>query len=87
MGYFSNGAEGMGFAENYCDKCVLSVTSKYGCPIRAAHSEFNYRDCNNPESILHWFISKGTKENGWVQTCAWFTTPEEQTALDQERPQ
>jgi hypothetical protein len=83
MGYFANGTEGMGFAENYCDKCILRVTSKYGCPIWAAHSEFNYRDCNNPKSILHWFITPGTEANGWAQTCAWFTTPGEQKALDQ----
>lgn len=88
MGYFSNGTEGMGFEENFCCRCVLYDLLPMGCPIWAAHQEFNYRDCNNPESILHWFITQTDIHGG--QKCDWFTPPDKvnpppyHAALDQE---
>jgi hypothetical protein len=56
MGYFSNGTEGDMYREAYCDKCKWDKDQK--CPIWFAHGLYNYKDCNNPDSILHMLIPK-----------------------------
>lgn len=54
MGYFSNGSEGMGYAERYCSRCV----HEEGCVVWTAHLLRNYDECNNEKSILHMLIPR-----------------------------
>jgi hypothetical protein len=54
MAYFSNGSEGMSYQEYWCDRCVHGGD----CPVWDAHMLHNYRDCNDPESILHMLIPR-----------------------------
>jgi hypothetical protein len=61
MGYFSNGTEGELYYEDYCSRCVHNKNED--CPIWDAHLLFSYRDCNNPESILHMLIPRDGIEN------------------------
>lgn len=61
MGYFSNGTEGELYYEDYCSRCVHNKNED--CPIWDAHLLFSYRDCNNPESILHMLIPRDGVEN------------------------
>ena len=56
MGYFSNGTEGLIYAERYCDRCV----NQDGCFIWDLHMNKNYEDCNKPDSILHVLIPLST---------------------------
>lgn len=61
MGYFSNGTEGMYYQERYCNRCWHDRNQD--CPIWLAHLTHNYKECNNPESILHMLIPRDGIEN------------------------
>lgn len=52
MGYFSNGTEGMDYEAQWCDHCL----HRDGCAVWMAHTLYNYKECNNPDSILHILI-------------------------------
>lgn len=80
MGYFSNGTEGTSYELHYCENCLHMVGRK-GCPILGAHLEFNYKDCNNKDSMLHWFIPRD--ERGGNAECKWFE--QRDTTSGQER--
>lgn len=68
MGYFSNGTEGLMFQEEYCQHCIHDMDN---CAVMLAHDLYNYRDCNNKDSILHILIPRG--ENGlYNEKCAMF---------------
>jgi hypothetical protein len=56
MGYFSNGTEGMDYQEQWCRRCVHDVNQD--CPVWLAHLIHNYKECNNPDSILHLLIPR-----------------------------
>ncbi len=56
MAYFSNGTEGIMYEEDLCVKCLHWQEGM--CPILIAHSLYNYKDCNNKESILHILIPR-----------------------------
>lgn len=60
MAYFSNGTEGMMYQEDWCDRCIHAGD----CPIWDAHMLHNYRDCNDPESILHMLIPRSADKLG-----------------------
>lgn len=68
MGYFSNGTEGMAYQERYCNKCIHDVSED--CAIWAAHLVFNYKECNNKNSILHMLIPRDTQ--GYNEQCKMF---------------
>ena len=64
MAYFSNGTEGDDYYEKWCARCVHDHCA-YGCPVWSAHQEWNYEECNKPDSILHKMIpEKGGGYNG-----------------------
>ncbi|MUO77659.1 hypothetical protein GOZ78_01925 [Agrobacterium vitis] len=65
MAYFSNASEGMGYVEEHCSRCVHDE----GCPVMEAHLLFNYRECNNPDSILNMLIPRDGIVN---QRCKMF---------------
>ncbi len=51
MGYFSNGAEGMDYEEQYCRRCIhFGPEEGPGCPVWMAHLLFNY-DQNKDEKL------------------------------------
>jgi hypothetical protein len=52
MGYFSNGSEGADYEAQWCDRCLHQET----CAVWLAHLVSNYKECNNPNSILHMLI-------------------------------
>ena len=54
MAYFSNGTEGALYQEEYCDRCI----HRDDCAVWDAHLAFNYRECNNKDSILHFLIPR-----------------------------
>lgn len=56
MGYFSNGTEGESYYETYCSKCVFG--RDHGCPIWNMHIQYNYAECNKPDSFLHRLIPR-----------------------------
>ena len=67
MGYFSNGTEGECYFEDYCSKCVHNGDGDGPmCPVWLLHLEFNYDECNKPESFLHRLIprTEGGLSNG-----------------------
>lgn len=61
MGYFSNGTEGAIYYETYCSRCVHDKGED--CPVWTAHLMYSYRDCNNPNSILHALIPRDGTHN------------------------
>lgn len=65
MGYFSNGAEGNYYEGEWCEKCVHcpQPDSETGCAVWDAHEIYNYKECNNPDSILHILIPRKGVEN------------------------
>lgn len=70
MGYFSNGTEGGDYFETYCARCIHNDETD-GCPVWDAHLIYNYRDCNEPTSILHMLIPRS--ENGlFNEKCLMF---------------
>lgn len=62
MGYFSNGTEGEMYFDQWCANCVHDADGD--CPVWAAHLQHNYRDCNDPESILHMLIPRSEDKLG-----------------------
>jgi hypothetical protein len=62
MGYFSNGCESDDYHEKYCFNCVnyrdLEDGRGAGCPIMDLHYFYNYKECNNSESMLHFLIPR-----------------------------
>lgn len=67
MGYFSNGTEGECYYEQYCSRCIHNKNED--CPVWDAHLLFSYRDCTNPESILHMLIPR---EGAFNMACRMF---------------
>jgi len=61
MGYFSCGTEGVDWEAENCSSCVHYPS---GCPVLLAHFVYNYKECNNPDSILHLFIPYADGVNG-----------------------
>lgn len=57
MGYFSNGAEGMDYYDQYCARCVHESEDR-ACAVWGAHLSSNYQECNKPDSILHQLIPR-----------------------------
>ena len=57
MGYFSNGTEGMDYQEEYCFKC-RNWSDEKGCAVWTAHEFRNYKEADNPDSILHDLIPR-----------------------------
>lgn len=68
MGYFSNGAEGSMYRDQYCDRCVHDV--EHNCVVWLAHLLFGYRDCNDKDSILHVLIQRDAE--GGNKQCKMF---------------
>lgn len=65
MGYFSNGSEGEGFQEAFCDRCLHDNFEKgIYCPIWNLHLRDNYKECNNKDSYLHTLIPREGAFNG-----------------------
>ena len=58
MGYFSNGTEGEDYESRYCSKCAHQKIDEGGCAVWMAHMIANYKECNNPDSILHILIPR-----------------------------
>lgn len=73
MGYFANGLEGETYQDRYCSKCKRNGD----CPIWDAHQMFNYDDCNNDKSVLHFFIPRD--EQGNNKKCCFFRDKNEAT--------
>lgn len=71
MGYFSNGSEGLEYEDRYCQKCVHYKN----CMVWLAHIEFNYKECNNKNSILNYLIPIDEKGNNLK--CAMFVESKE----------
>jgi hypothetical protein len=71
MGYFSNGSEGDGYQEHYCDRCIHDNAEKgVYCPIWNLHLLHNYEECNNKDSYLHVLIPRA--EGGGNDRCTMF---------------
>ena len=75
MGYFSNGTEVIIYEEKYCERCV-HLHPEHGCPALDAHYEWNYEECNNPNSILHKIIPRRGTEN---RKCYFFKEKKQRT--------
>lgn len=60
MGYFSNGSEGADWESDNCSECV----HESDCAALRAHKVHNYKECNNPDSILHLLIPYKDGVNG-----------------------
>lgn len=76
MAYFSNGAEGMIYEDHYCAHCVHCD----GCAVWMAHKIHNYKESNNPESILHMLIPRSEDGLSNEQCAMFFATPTQQEA-------
>jgi len=63
MGYFPNGTSGMMYEEQYCNRCVHQHRNDGGCAVWDAHMIFNYKECNEPNSILHLLIPRNGISN------------------------
>lgn len=70
MGYFSNGTEGMMYEEKYCSNCIHGQDEENGCAVFNAHLIYNYKDCNDDNSILHILIPRDKQHNNLK--CAMF---------------
>lgn len=57
MAYFANGAEGMDYEAQWCQRCI-HFHPLHGCPCLNAHMLWNYEECNKPDSILHRMIPR-----------------------------
>lgn len=66
MGYFSNGAEGTDYEETYCSKCLHwdGGGERQPCAVWMAHIIHNYKEANNPDSVLHTLIPREGINNG-----------------------
>lgn len=58
VGYFSNGTEARAYEEEWCSRCIHAPTEEIGsgCAVWGAHLLYNYDECDNENSILHYFI-------------------------------
>lgn len=72
MAYFSNGTEGMIYQHDFCSRCIHNGN----CSVWEAHLIYNYRECNNKESILHLLIPRNGTEN---EQCTMFIQSNEVT--------
>lgn len=68
MAYFSNGAEGVGYEEAYCDRCIHQGN---GCTVWLLHLLHNYDECNNEKSMLHVLIPR-SRDGGGNERCTMF---------------
>lgn len=68
MGYFSNGSEGMDYEARYCDRCIHQDDP---CAVLEAHMIYNYKECNNKESVLHVLIPR-SKDGIGNEQCRMF---------------
>lgn len=62
MGYFSNGSEGDDYERQHCDHCLHQKLEDGGCMVWLAHCLHNYRDCNDPDSVLHLLIPRSADD-------------------------
>jgi hypothetical protein len=74
MGYFSNGAEGRHYENQYCSRCIHrnNPQNDYpGCPVWGLQLQYNYDLCNEKDTFLDVLIprNKGTIGN---QRCTMF---------------
>ena len=85
MGYFSNGTEGMMYEEEYCSKCAHQpdIDNGLDCAVLEAHAIYNYKECNNPDSILHILIPRNDDDcyNGKCKMFIYSHVPKEQGIL------
>ncbi len=42
MGYFSNGSEGEGYTDRWCDRCIHNDPEGPFCAVWMLHAEWNY---------------------------------------------
>ena len=66
MGYFSNGTEGSMYEGAHCRHCIHYDD----CAVWDAHLLYNYDECNNKKSILHYLIPR--KADGFNDKCKMF---------------
>lgn len=63
MGYFPNGTAGLNYQAEFCERCVHGQDEGQGCAVWDAHLMRGYDECDNPESILHILIPRGSDGN------------------------
>ncbi len=68
MAYFSNGTEGEGYREQYCDKCA-NDNEEMGCAVWGAHLLFEIHEGPQAE-VLRYLIPDGI--NGFAEKCQMF---------------
>lgn len=57
MGYFSNGIEGVGYREKWCDRCIHdNDAAGIYCPVWTLHLAHNYEGANDKGHFLHSLI-------------------------------
>lgn len=60
MAYFPNGTAGMSFEMEFCANCVHGYDPETNemlpCEVWSLHLIHNYKECNNPDSMLHKLI-------------------------------
>ena len=83
MGYFSNGTEGMLYEDDFCSRCVHQKPDDGGCAVWLAHMLYNYRDCNDENSILHLLIPR-SKDKLSNEKCTMWTPLPERELLERE---
>ena len=72
MGYFSNGAEGEMYQDEWCSRCLHDNPDKdIHCPVWGLHLTMNYAECNKPESHLHVLIPR-SKDHLGNERCTMF---------------
>lgn len=76
MGYFSNGTEGALYDDEYCSLCIHQKPDDGGCAVWLAHMLYNYRDCNDDNSILHLLIPRSKDKLGNEKCTMWAPLPE-----------
>ena len=82
MGYFSNGTEGMGYRDRYCDRCKHDINED--CAVWLAHLVANYEECNKKESVLHILIPRS--EDGLRnEQCRMFVERDDPEYLGQQK--
>ena len=80
MGYFSNGTEGMEYEAQYCERCVHQGGPEGpGCMVWLAHNLYNYKECNNKDSILHLLIPRSKDHLSNEQCKMFIEAPESNT--------
>lgn len=83
MGYFPNGTAGMMYEEQFCDRCVHQGPPEGpGCAVMLVHELYNYKECNNPDSILHILIPRSKDKLSNEQCRMFLETPQSKTGTD-----